>query len=41
MAGLGLALWLVVRLAPREAVIEHLDALEKPGLWARLRGKKA
>lgn len=36
VAGLAVLLWLLVRLAPRDAVTEHLDALEKPGLLGRL-----
>jgi uncharacterized membrane protein YkvA (DUF1232 family) len=39
IAGLALLLWLLVRLAPRDAVQEHLDALDKPGLWSRIRGR--
>lgn len=40
VVGLGVLLWLLVRLAPRDVVAEHLDALERPGLWDRVRGRK-
>ena len=34
-------LWLLVRLAPREALTEHLNALERPGLIGRWRARAA
>lgn len=37
VVGLGILLWLLVRLAPRDAVEEHLRDLERPGLWDRMR----
>jgi hypothetical protein len=40
IVGLSALLWLLVRLAPRDALAEHLDALEQPGLWWRLRGRR-
>lgn len=42
IAGLAALLWLLVRLAPRDVVTEHLEALEQPGrlgrLWRRTAG---
>jgi hypothetical protein len=40
VVGLGALLWLLLRLAPRDVIEEHLDALDRPGLWQRLRGKR-
>jgi len=37
VAGIGVVLWLLVRLTPRDVVVEHLDALDRPSLWSRLR----
>lgn len=39
VVGLGVLLWLLIRLAPQEALAEHLDALDRPSLWDRLRGR--
>ena len=36
VVGIGVMLWLLVRLVPRDIVVEHLDALDRPGLWSRL-----
>lgn len=36
LLGLGLLLWLIVRITPEEVLREHLDAVEKPGLVRRM-----
>ncbi len=41
VAGIGVVLWLLVRLTPRDVVVEHLDALDRPSLWSRLRKRAA
>ncbi len=41
VAGLALLLWLLVRLAPRDVLAEHIEDLERPGFLDRLRGKGA
>lgn len=38
-AGLGLLLWMLVRLAPRDVLEEQINDLERPSLWDRLRGR--
>ena len=40
IAGLGILLWLLIRLAPQDVLAEHLDHLDRPGLLGRLRGRK-
>lgn len=39
VAGVGVLLWLLLRLAPPDVVRDHLDTMEKPGRWQRLTGK--
>jgi hypothetical protein len=39
VVGLGALLWLLIRLAPHDVIREHLDKIERPGLWDRIRGK--
>ena len=36
LAGLGLLLWLIVRITPEEVLREHLEAVERPGLVRRV-----
>ena len=36
IVGLGVLLWALLQLAPRDVIDEHLDELEKPGLWSRI-----
>ena len=38
IVGLGVLLWLLIRLAPRDVIAEHLEALEPPDAWDRVRG---
>jgi hypothetical protein len=39
IVGLGVLLWLMLRLAPQDVVEQHLNALDKPGFWDRFKGK--
>ena len=34
--GLGLILWLIIRLTPEHVLREHLDAVERPGVLRRM-----
>ena len=36
LVGLGLLLWLIVRITPEDVLREHLEAVEKPGLIRRV-----
>lgn len=36
VVGLGMLLWLLIRLAPRDVIAAHLDELERPGFLSRL-----
>jgi hypothetical protein len=36
LIGLGLVLWLIIRITPEEVLREHLEAVEKPGLVRRI-----
>jgi hypothetical protein len=36
LVGLGVLLWLIVRMTPEEVLREHLDAVERPGLVRRM-----
>ena len=36
LIGLGLLLWLIVRITPEDVLREHLDAVEQPGFLRRM-----
>ena len=36
LIGLGLLLWLIVRITPEDVLREHLDAVERPGMIGRI-----
>jgi hypothetical protein len=36
LIGLGLLLWLIVRITPEDVLREHLDAVERPGRLRRI-----
>jgi len=40
LLGLGLLLWLIVRITPEEVLREHLEAVERPGLMRRVLGRE-
>ena len=36
LIGLGVLLWLIVRITPEEVLREHLDAIDRPGVLRRI-----